>query len=336
MHPIVRKLITFVVTLWAAVTVNFFLPRLMPGTPADAALAKLAGNGPVSPAQKQAIEDTLGVPHGSVWSQYVSYLDDAVHGRFGVSYTYFPASVVSLIRTALPWTLVLVGFATVLAFVVGTLLGVLAAWRRGGGMVGAKQGSAVDRVATVGSTFTSAFPYFWTALLLLFVFAFKLNWFPIKGGYQADTSPNWSFSFIVDAAFHSVLPAVTILVSGLGGWLLGMRNNMINTLGADYVTFAEANGLRGRTVALRYAARNALLPSVTAFGMALGLVVGGSLLTEVVFAYPGVGYLLYNAVVNEDFPLMQALFLVITLSVLVANLIVDLLYGLLDPRARRA
>jgi peptide/nickel transport system permease protein len=140
----------------------------------------------------------------------------------------------------------------------------------------------------------------------------------------------------VDAAFHSVLPAVTILVSGLGGWLLGMRNNMINTLGADYVTFAEANGLRGRTVALRYAARNALLPSVTAFGMALGLVVGGSLLTEVVFAYPGVGYLLYNAVVNEDFPLMQALFLVITLSVLVANLIVDLLYGLLDPRARRA
>ena len=131
-----------------------------------------------------------------------------------------------------------------------------------------------------------------------------------------------------------MLPALTILISGLGGWLLGMRNNMINTLGEDYVTFAEANGLRGRTVALRYAARNALLPNLTAFGMALGLVVGGSLLTEVVFAYPGVGYLLYNAVVNEDFPLMQALFLVITVSVLVANFAVDLLYGLLDPRAR--
>jgi peptide/nickel transport system permease protein len=327
MHPIVRKLIIFVATLWAAVTVNFFIPRLMPGTPADAALAKLAGNGPVSPAQKQAIEDTLGVPKGSLVSQYGHYLDDAVHGRFGISYTYFPEPVTSLIRTALPWTLVLVGSATVLAFVVGTLAGVLAAWRRG---------RVTDAVATVGSTFTSAFPYFWTALLLLFVFAFKLNWFPIKGGYQADASPNWSAGFVADAAFHSVLPALTILVSGLGGWLLGMRNNMVNSLGEDYVLFAEANGLRSRTIALRYAARNALLPSVTAFGMALGLVVGGSLLTEVVFAYPGIGYLLYNAVVNEDFPLMQALFLVITISVLVANLVVDLLYGLLDPRARRS
>jgi peptide/nickel transport system permease protein len=326
MHPAARKLIMFVATLWAAVTVNFFIPRLMPGTPADAALAKLAGTGPVSPAQKQAIEDTLGVPHTGLASQYWHYLDDAAHGRFGISYTYFPEPVTSLIRTALPWTLVLVGSATVLAFVVGTLAGVLAAWRRG---------RVIDAVSTVGSTFTSAFPYFWTALLLLFVFAFKLNWFPIKGGYQASVSPNWSPSFVADAAFHSVLPALTILVSGLGGWLLGMRNNMVNTLGEDYVTFAEANGLRGRTIALRYAARNALLPNITAFGMALGLVVGGSLLTEVVFAYPGVGYLLYNSVVNEDFPLMQALFLVITVSVLVANLIVDLLYGLLDPRSRR-
>jgi len=324
-NPIIRKLILFVATLWAAVTVNFFIPRLMPGTPGDAALAKLAGNGPINPAQRQAIDATLGVPHGSLVSQYWTYLDNSAHGRFGISYTYFPQTVSSLILHALPWTLVLVGTVTVIAFVVGTLLGVLAAWRRG---------RAVDTVATVGGTFTSGFPYFWTALLLLFVFAFKLNWFPIKGGYQANVSPNLSLAFIRDAAFHSVLPALTILISGLGGWLLGMRNNMINTLGEDYVTFAEANGLRGRTVALRYAARNALLPNLTAFGMALGLVVGGSLLTEVVFAYPGVGYLLYNAVVNEDFPLMQALFLVITVSVLVANFAVDLLYGLLDPRAR--
>jgi peptide/nickel transport system permease protein len=327
MHRIVRKLIIFVVTLWAALTVNFFIPRLMPGTPADAALAKLAGSGPVDPAQRRAIEDTLGVPTGSLLSQYGHYVGDTVHGRFGTSYTYFPEPVGSLIRAALPWTLVLVGTATILAFAVGTLAGVLAAWRRG---------RVADAFATVGSTFTSAFPYFWTALLLLFVFAFQLNWFPIKGGYGTATSPHWSASFVADAAFHSVLPALTILISGLGGWLLGMRNNMINTLGEDYVTFAEANGLRGRTIALRYAARNALLPNITAFGMALGLLIGGSLLTEVVFAYPGVGYLLYNAVVNEDFPLMQALFLIITISVLVANLIVDLVYGLLDPRARRS
>jgi peptide/nickel transport system permease protein len=322
----VRRLIIFVATLWAAITVNFFIPRLMPGTPADAALAKLSGNGAINPAQRKAIEDTLGVPHGSVLLQYWHYLGDTVHARFGVSYTFFPSSVASLIRTALPWTLVLVGLATVMAFAIGSLLGVLAAWRRG---------RAIDTFATVSSTFTSAFPYFWTALLLLFVFAFELNWFPIKGGYQADISPNWSFGFIRDAAFHSVLPALTILISGLGGWLIGMRNNMVNTLGEDYVTFAEANGLRGRTVALRYAARNAMLPNITAFGMALGLVVGGSLLTEVVFSYPGVGYLLFNAVSNQDYPLMQALFLVITISVLTANFVVDMVYGLLDPRARR-
>jgi peptide/nickel transport system permease protein len=327
MHPLARKLIMFVVTLWAAVTVNFFLPRLMPGTPADAALAKLSGSGSVDPAQKQAIEDTLGVPHTSLLTQYGHYLNDAVHGNFGISYTYFPQSVTSLIAGALPWTLVLVGLATVLAFVIGTLAGVLAAWRRG---------RALDAVATVGSTFTSAFPYFWTALLLLFVFAFQLNWFPIKNGYASGTTPEWSASFLADAAFHSVLPALTILISGLGGWLLGMRNNMVSSLGEDYVTFAEANGLRGRTIALRYAARNALLPNITAFGTTLGLVVGGSLLTEVVFTYPGVGYLLFTAVVNEDYPLMQALFLVITVSVLVANLLVDLLHGLLDPRTRRA
>jgi peptide/nickel transport system permease protein len=139
---------------------------------------------------------------------------------------------------------------------------------------------------------------------------------------------------VLSATFHSVLPAITILISSLGGWLLGMRNNMINTLAEDYIVFAEANGIRGRTIALRYAARNAILPNLTAFGMALGLVVSGSILVEVVFGYPGVGSLLYNAVTNQDYPLMQALFLIITVSVLVANFTVDLLYGILDPRSR--
>ena len=326
MHYLLRRTVTLVVTLWAAVTLNFVLPRMMPGSPADAALAKFAGQGPVSPAQRQAVEDTLGLPSGSPWSQYVSYLGDVAHARFGVSYTYFPESVGQVVGSALPWTLLLVGVVTVIAFVAGTLLGVLAAWRRG---------RTLDAFATVGSSFTSAFPYFWTALLLLFTFGFTLGWFPIKGGYGADSAPELSFAFVSDAVYHSVLPAVTILVSGLGGWVLSMRNNMINTLGEDYVTFAEANGLHTRTVALRYAARNALLPNMTLFGLALGTVVGGSILTEVVYGYPGVGYLLYNAVGNHDYPLMQALFLVITVSVLIANFLVDLLYTTLDPRVRR-
>jgi len=325
---VLRKTVLFVITLWAALTLNFLLPRLMPGSPVDAALGKLASAGvPITNAERQAVEIQLGVPNASLISQYGDYLRNIATLRFGMSYSFPTQTVARTIGTALPWTLILVGVTTIVAFAVGTLLGVYAGWRRG---------RLADSTVTLGSTFFGAFPPFWLGLLLLYLLAFKLGWFPIKGGYSDGTTPNWSFSFAGDAIRHSVLPAVTLAVTTLSGWVLGMRNNMINTLGEDYVTFAEANGLRGRTIALRYAARNALLPNITAFGMALGLVVGGSLLTEVVFAYPGVGYLLYNSVVNEDFPLMQALFLVITVSVLVANLIVDLLYGLLDPRSRRS
>lgn len=326
MQYLIRRAMMFALTLWAAVTLNFVIPRLMPGSPADAALARYAGQGPVSPAQRQAVQVMLGLPHGSLVSQYGLYLTDVARFRFGVSYTYFPQTVSSVIAQALPWTLVLVGMATVISFAAGTLLGVLAAWHRG---------RVLDALATVGSSFTSAFPYFWTALLLLFVFGFTLGWFPIKGGYSAGAVPQATFSFVADAAYHSVLPAITIIASVLGGWVLSMRNTMITSLGADYVTFAEANGLRGRTVALRYAARNALLPNMTLFALALGLVVSGSILTEVVFGYPGVGYLLASAINNRDYPLMQALFLVITVSVLVANFLVDLVYPWIDPRVRR-
>ena len=315
-----------VLTLWAAVTVNFILPRLMPGSPADAAIARLSRNGPVTPAARAAILAQLGAPHGSLWHQYTTYLDNVAHFNFGVSYTYFPQTVASVVAGGLPWTLVLVGMVTVVSFVAGTLLGVLAAWKRG---------TWLDTTPTVGSAFIGAFPYFWTALLLLYFLGYVTGWFPASGAYGATTSPAFDWAFLSDAAYHAVLPAVTIFITSLGGWVLGMRATMVNTLSDDYVTFAEANGLRPRTVALRYAARNALLPNLTSFGLALGAVVGGSLLVERVFSYPGLGYLLYNAVVNQDYPLMQALFLMITVSALGANFLMDLLYGFLDPRTRR-
>jgi peptide/nickel transport system permease protein len=316
----------FVVTLWAAVTVNFILPRLMPGSPADAAIAKLAQNGPVTPAMRASIEAQLGVPGGSLWSQYVDYLSQVIHFDFGTSYSYFPQSVSSLISAALPWTLILVGSVTIIAFIIGTALGALAAWKRG---------TWVDTVASAGSQFASAFPYFWTALLLLFFLGYVLGIFPTSGAYGASSTPNWSWEFFGEVLSHAALPALTILITSLGGWIIGMRNTMVNTLGDDYVTFAQANGLHPRTVALRYAARNAILPNLTSFGLVLGGVVGGSLLVETVFNYPGMGLLLFHAVTNQDYPLMQALFLMITASVLVANFIVDILYGVLDPRTRR-
>lgn len=325
MSYVLRKLGLFVLTLWAAVTVNFLLPRIMPGSPTDAAIAKLSQNGPVSEATRRSVETQLGVPDGSVWHQYVTYLHHVTTLDFGVSYTFYPTKVSTLVASALPYTIILVGVVTIVSFVLGTLVGALAAWRRG---------TWLDTLPTVGGSFASAFPYFWTALLLLFFAGYVFRWFPTSGGSSPTVDPGWTGSFIGSALYHAALPAVTILVTSLGGWILGMRNTMITTLGEDYVTFAEANGLKGRTVALRYAARNALLPNLTSFGLALGAVVGGSLLVEQVFGYPGLGYLLYNAVVNQDFPLMQALFLMITVSVLVANFAVDVLYGVLDPRTR--
>ena len=327
MRYVLRKTVLFVITLWAALTLNFLLPRLMPGSPVDAALGKLASAGvPITNAERQAVEIQLGVPNASLISQYGDYLRNIAMLRFGTSYSFPTQTVARTIGTALPWTLILVGVTTIVAFAVGTLLGVYAGWRRG---------RLADSTVTLGSTFFGAFPPFWLGLLLLYLLAFKLGWFPIKGGYSDGSTPNWSFSFAGDAIRHSVLPAVTLAVTTLSGWVLGMRNNMINTLGEDYVTFAEANGLRGRTVAMLYAARNALLPNVTAFGLQLGAVVSGSVLVEGVFSYPGIGGLLFTSVTNHDFPLMQALFLVITLSMLVAIFIVDLLYVRLDPRVRR-
>ena len=328
MRYILRKVVLFIITLWAAITLVFILPRLMPGSPVDAALGKLASAGvPVTNAEKAAIEAQLGAPHTSLLVQYGDYWKSIATLRFGTSYS-FPSQTVALtIGKALPWTVFLVGTTTIIAFIIGTLLGVYAGWHRA---------KFADSSVTIGATFFGAFPPFWLGLLLLYWLAFKYGWFPIKGGYNPGTTPNWSLSFAGDALDHSVLPALTLAITTLSGWVFGMRNNMINTLGEDYVTFAEANGLRSRTVALLYAARNALLPNVTAFGLALGAVIGGTVLVEGVYSYPGVGNLLYLAVSNHDFPLMQALFLVITLSMLVAIFVVDLLYVRLDPRVRSA
>lgn len=326
MRYFLGKIGLFLLTLWAAVTVNFILPRMMPGSPADAAIAKLAQNGPVTPALRASIEAQLGVPKGNLLSQYFQYLNNVVHLNFGVSYSNFPANVSDLVGAALPWTITLVGVVTILSFVIGTVLGAVMAWKRG---------SAVDATGSVGSSFLSAFPPFWLALILLYFLGYVTGLFPTSGSYSASAVPEFSFAFFSDALYHAILPGLTILITSLGGWIMGMRNTMISTLGDDYVTFAEANGLHQNTVMLKYAARNALLPNLTSFGLVLGGVVGGSLLVEQVFNYPGVGLLLFQAVTNQDYPLMQALFLMITVSVLIANFIVDVLYGVLDPRTRR-
>ena len=198
------------------------------------------------------------------------------------------------------------------------------------------RGSWVDNWLPSLFIFLGAFPYFWLAMVTLYVLGFILGWFPLGHAYSDDLKPAWSPEFVADVLRHGALPIGTIVLATIGGWLLTMRNNMISILGSDFVNLARAKGLPPSRVAFRYAARNALLPSVTGFGMALGFVLGGSLLTEIVFSYPGQGYLLVQAVRNQDYPLMQAIFLVITLAVLGANWLVDIVYLWLDPRTRDA
>ena len=327
MKYFLRKLGFFLATLWAVVTLNFLIPRLQPGDPAEIMVKRLAGkDAALDPAQVKAMRAMLGAPDGSLWSQYTQYLGELVHGNFGLSYTYYPYKVTDVIGQALWWTVILVIVTQVLSFAIGVVLGAYAAWRRN---------SRLDSVVTLGSTFLGTLQPFWIALLLLYVFGYSLGWFPTSGGYEEST-PGFNLPFVQEAVSHSFLPAVALLVVTPIGWILGMRNTMIMNLGEDYIRLAKAKGLPDRTVALKYAARNALLPSVTGFALALGGVLGGAILVEQAFDYPGLGRLMGEAVEMKDYPLLQTLMLLTTVGVLLANLVADLLYGVLDPRARRA
>jgi peptide/nickel transport system permease protein len=319
---IIRRLLFYVVAAWVALTINFFIPRAMPGNAVQSVMAKFPN---LQPSAYKALQALLGVGHpGSIWSQYVSYLNDIFHFNFGTDVSQYPAPVSSLLAQTLPWTIILVGTATVIAFLVGTALGIVAGWRHGG---------ALDRVLP-GLMFLQAIPYFFFALILVDLLAIKTHVFPTGQGYDNGLIPGWHGDFISSAIYHSLLPALTIVLTSIAGWMLQMRNVMITTIGEDYVIAAQAKGLPSRRVIFTYAARNALLPQLQGFGLAVGFVISGALVMEIVFSYPGIGLLLLNAVTSNDYPLMQAIFLVITFAVLIANLVVDMIVVFADPRAR--
>jgi peptide/nickel transport system permease protein len=319
-----RRIGFYLIAAWASITLNFFLPRLMPGDPADAIFARAQGR--MTPESLEAMKKAYGLSNDPILIQYWEYIKSVLTLNLGTSFLYFPAPVSQVIGTGVRWTLLLGLMSVILSFVFGSLIGVLGAWKRGG---------ALDSALPPLLLFIGSFPYFWLATIVLYVLAFRHRTFPIRHAYEDGMIPNWSWDFTRSVLYHLILPAATVLIVSIGGWVLGMRNAMISTLAEDYVTMAEAKGLSERRVMFAYAARNALLPNVTAFGMALGFVLSGSLLTEVVFSYPGLGYQLLNAVRGLDYPLMQGLFLMITFAVLGANLLVDLLYIRLDPRVRR-
>jgi len=282
--------------------------------------------GRLNPSALHALEIAFGVNnHQSVVAAYFSYLGNVFQGKFGTSLTFFPDPVMHDVLQALPWTLALVGVTTILAFILGTLIGLAAGWRRGG---------MLDSFLPPIFVITSAFPYFWLALISIWLFAIKLHWFPESGGYNVTDTVSWSWAFISDALQHSILPALTILVTSIGGWILTMRNNMISVLAEDYVRMARAKGLSPWRVMWGYAGRNAILPNLTGFAMSLGFVVSGAILVEFVFNYPGVGWMFLQSVENQDYALMQGLFMMIIVAVLTAILASDAATALLDPRTR--
>jgi peptide/nickel transport system permease protein len=320
-----RRLGFYLAALAAAVVINFLLPRLLPGDPAAIILGTSASK--LSSADLAAVREALGLSDASLPQQFVTYLSHLFRGDLGISYSYFPAPVTQVIRTGLVWTLLLGSISLFIAFTLGTLIGIFGAWRRGG---------VLDSVGPPVLIFIGSFPAFFLALTLLYVFGVRLNLLPISHAFTVGLHPGFSLAYIGSVARHLILPVTAAVLLSIGGWALGMRNVMVGVLAEDHVTMAEAKGLKQNRVMFRYASRNAMLPSVTGFGIALGGVLSGLILIETVFSYPGLGFLLINAVNGRDYPLMQGLFMIITIAVLGANFVVDILYTRLDPRVRAA
>jgi peptide/nickel transport system permease protein len=326
MRWFLRRLVFYSFAVWVALTLNFLLPRLMPGDPIGGVLqrlspAQLAAN----PGIVQTYQALLGGGKGTIWHDYVVYLHRLAHLNFGISTSNYPAPVSDVVGRTLPYSIFLVGVAFVIAFVVGTVAGMIAAWRRGG---------AFDTTVVPTLMALSAFPAFFTALLGVYFLGLKLHWFPIQHAYDSGLVPGFNWSFLTSALRHSQLPILVIVAAYTGGWVLNMRTVMINTISEDYVAMAHAKGLRDRRVMTRYAGRNAILPPLNGFAAQFAGAVGGLVFIEYVFSYPGAGLTLQQAALGNDYPLTQALLLVFALCVIASNFIMDLLNFVLDPRVR--
>lgn len=324
MKFLIRRLGFYLLALFAAITLDFFLPRLLPGDPAAAILAPIGSR--MTEAQINALRTALGLSDAPLFQQYMGFLSHIVRGDFGVSYSSFPAPVMEVIATGFKWTLLLGGTSLLITAIIGHLIGIYGAWRRG---------STFDIVLPPFFNFIGAFPAFFTALSLLFILGLKLHWFPISHAYSKTVVPGPTWEYIKSVLTHLVLPLTASILVNLQMWIQQMRNSMIVVLAEDYITMAEAKGLSRNRIMFNYAARNAIMPTLTSFGISIGMILSGQVLIEQVFSYPGLGYMLVGAVGSRDYPLMGGLFVFITAAVLLANFLVDIVYTWVDPRVRK-
>lgn len=323
---IVRRFFIFLAVVWAAATFNFFLPRLSGANPIREKLVSQAAlSGSVQAGLEEMVkefETKFGLDK-PLWQQYLTYLTDMSRFDFNYSIANYPRKVVDMIADALPWSASLLLITTILGFLIGNLFGALQAWP------GAPK---FLKYVMPPIMMLSAIPYFLLGLIMVYIFGFFLGVFPMYGGYKTGTIPTLTLPFIWDVVWHSILPALSIILVSTGGWALGMRSLMVMTQGEDYVVFADAMGLRDRTIFSHYAIRNALLPQVTALALALGTIVSGAVLVEVIFGYPGIGTMLYQAIRGSDYYLVQGIVFVVIISIGLTTFILDIIYPLLDPR----
>lgn len=316
----------FLLIVWAAATINFFLPRLGGQDPARAAIvrqAALGGNVQTGLKDMVAAYDKKFGLNRPLWKQYLTYVGDMTRFDFSYSIANYPRTVLDMIGEGLPWTLGLLTTTIIISWLLGGLLGALMAWPRSPKFLAFLMPPLLS---------LNAIPFFLLGLLMIYVFAFRLKWFPLSGGYTAGTFPAWNLDFARNVLDHSILPAFSIILVSIGGWALGMRAMMVTTHGEDYVTYADAKGLKGRTIFLRYLIRPSLLPQTTALALALGQLISGAILVEVIFTYPGIGTILFNAIRSSDYYLIQGIVFILIVSIGVATFVLDLIYPLLDPR----
>ncbi len=323
---VAKRIGMFFLVVWLVATINFFLPRLGGQDPIREMLVQQAAlGGSAQTGMEQMIQiynDKFGL-NTPLWQQYLNYLSDMSRLDFNYSITKYPQRVSDIMGRAIPWTLVLLTTTTLFSWTLGTLLGAFMGWPRAPKFLSFLLPPLLS---------LNAIPFFLLGLILIYVFAFHWRIFPLFGGYTPGTFPAITPAFLKDALYHSILPALSIILVSLGGWALGMRAMMVTTRGEDFVTFADAKGLKGKTIFLQYAIRNALLPQATALALVLGQLVSGAVLVEVVFSYPGIGNTLYEGIRSGDFYLVQGIIFILILSIGLITLLLDLIYPLLDPR----
>ena len=327
MKYLLQRLGFYLLAFLAAITINFFLPRMMPGDPVQSYLASLyTSGGTINQETVRAIEKLFGfIENEPLWKGYLRYIGSIFSGNWGISLKFYPQPVTQVLARGLRWTFFLVGSSIIVSYTITTLLGIWVAWRRG---------STFDSIVTVSGRALSNVPAIVITLGVYFIFASSLGWFPTGYAYDNLIVPGFTLEFIISVLYHAVLPVLSIVILGLGG-IMGMRANMINQLGSDYITMGWAKGVPDRTVMFSYGARNAMIPTVTALAMSLGFVFGGSIITEIVFNYPGIGLIMFQGISARDYPLIQGQLLITTLMVLSANFVSDFLIFAIDPRIRR-